>query len=93
MLYGLPTHTHRFWLRVETCLHVIEYLFMRPAFNATLNALRALRLDRAMWTSRAPIGIECAPALNIPETPDKRFAGWATIAVAVRLIVEAIPAK
>ena len=93
MLYGLSTHTHRFWLRVETCLHRIEYLFMLPAFNATLYALRALRLDRATRACRAPIGIECAPALNAPETPDQRFVGWAAIRVAVRLIVEAIPTK
>ena len=66
MLYGLPAHTHRFWLCIETCLHVIEYRFMLPAFNATLRALSALCLDRAMWTRRAPIDIECASALNTP---------------------------
>ena len=93
MLYRLPAHMHRFWLRVETCLHCIKYLFMLPAFNAALHALRALRLDRTTRTRRAPISIECASTLNIPETPDQRFAGWAAIRVAVRLILEAIPAK
>ena len=93
MLRCLPAHAHRFRMRVETRLHRIEYRFMLPAFNTTLHALRALRLDRATRTRRAPIGIQCASVLNAPITPDQRFAGRAAISVAVRLIVEAIPAK
>jgi len=75
MLYCLPAHTHRFWMRVETRLHRIEHLFMLPAFNATLYALGGLRLDRATRTRRAPISIECTTVLDVPLTPDQGFAG------------------
>ena len=93
MLDGRSPDGHGFGKVVQSSKHIIDNIFIDPAFNPPLFSRCAFGFDRTGLTSIRPVNLHVASLFNGHKPVCHFLATWALIAIVFRLVEEVVFAK
>jgi hypothetical protein len=83
VLGGLPPQLHSRGIPIQAGLHLVEYLLVFPAADASVFAGCAFGSQGAARTGRRPVLVDRHPFLDAREAPDGVLTRWAAIRIAL----------